>query len=242
LVIFFKDKMLEFMKAHRLARNVPNSLYWLGIVSLTHLPLAGQTPAGGIADARERRAGFYERTEPRPIAAVDSSYRSQAGDSVSVTVFDEPELEVTARIDENGRVQCPLIGQIEVKGLTASEAGERIAAAYRDGYLVNPEVRVVVSGLAAEKAFTRTITIMGQVASPGVRELPGDKETTLLQALGLAGGPTRMARLSKVQLKRKENGRETSTVVDVADILAGKRPDNVIVKEGDVIMVPESWF
>jgi polysaccharide biosynthesis/export protein len=208
---------------------------------VTALPLLAQSPNRQTSDTTNGRMPAVS-TE-RSVAAVDSSYRSRVGDTVNITVFDEPELEVTARIDENGQVQCALIGQIEMRGLTAAEAGARVANAYRNGYLVNPEVRVVISEIAGELTSGKFITILGQVATPGRRALPVEQEVTLLQALGLAGGPTRLARLSKVQVKRKDAaGRETSTVVNVADILSGKQPDTMVVREGDVINVPESWF
>jgi polysaccharide biosynthesis/export protein len=221
---------------------VCSSVLLIGIMNFGSLK--GQSSTNQPVDGGQngRTMALYPE-QSVAAAAVDSSYRSRVGDTVNVTVFDEPELAVTARIDENGRVQCALIGQIEVRGLTAAEAGERIATAYRDGYLVKPEVRVVIAEVAGEIASGKFITILGQVASPGRREIPVDQELTLLQALGLAGGPTRAAKLSKVQLKRKDNaGRESSVVVNVADILSGKQADTVMVREGDVINVPESWF
>lgn len=209
------------------------------------LPLFFQSSFGQAADSS--KGGRLDReVVERPataVSVVDSSYRGRVGDTVNVTVFDEPELTVTARVDENGQIQCALIGRVEVRGLTATEASERIAKEYRNGYLVNPEVRVVIAEVAGELVSGKTITILGQVASPGRREIPSDQNLTVLQALGLAGGPTRMARLSKVQLKRKDaSGRETSVVINVADILAGKQADTTVVREGDVINVPESWF
>lgn len=86
------------------------------------------------------------------------------------------------------------------------------------------------------------VSILGAVGSPGVHKLPVGEEATLLKAIALAGGLNDRASKKGVQIKRRENdGTETVIRVNLGDILSGKKPD-VILREGDVVVVKESFF
>lgn len=169
--------------------------------------------------------------------ALDSNYRMRSGDTVRVTVFGEPELTVEGRLDAVGQVQCALIGSMALGQLTVKEATQRVEAAYRVDYLVRPEVTISVLNFCR-----RTFTILGQVARPGAYDLPEAGEMNLLQALGMAGGTTRIARLSKVKITRRLNSSEESLTVDVTRLLNGKERQPFMLREGDVVTIPESWF
>jgi polysaccharide export outer membrane protein len=116
-------------------------------------------------------------------------------------------------------------------------AARLIEAAYRKDYLVNPEVNLFISQFSVQR-----ITILGQVQRPGSHELPAEKELTILQVLGLAGGPTRIANLKKVLVKRVVDGREKVFKVDVNGMASGNQTMMFYVREDDVITVPESFF
>jgi polysaccharide biosynthesis/export protein len=86
------------------------------------------------------------------------------------------------------------------------------------------------------------VSILGAVGSPGVHKLPVGEEATLLKAIALAGGLNDRASKKGVQIKRRENdGTETVIRVNLGDVLSGKTPD-VILHEGDVVVVKESFF
>ncbi|HRH97430.1 MAG TPA: hypothetical protein PLB55_15930, partial [Prosthecobacter sp.] len=76
----------------------------------------------------------------------------------------------------------------------------------------------------------------------GSHELPAEKNLTILQVLGMAGGPTRVANLKKVLVKRVKNGREEIVKVDVNKMVSGEQSMMFYVQEDDVITVPESLF
>lgn len=166
-----------------------------------------------------------------------SDYQIREGDMVQVTVFNEPELAVAGRVRNDGTIQCPLIGGMRILGMTQMAAARHIEEAYRKDYLVNPEVNLFVSQFAS-----RRITILGQVQRPGAHDLPAEKNLTILQVLGLAGGPTRIANLKKVMVKRLVEGREQVIKVDVHSMASGARTMMFYVREDDVITVPESFF
>jgi protein involved in polysaccharide export with SLBB domain len=159
------------------------------------------------------------------------------GDVVQVTVFNEPELTAGGRIRKDGSIQCPLIGSIRIQGLSQSAAARAIEEAYRRDYLVHPEVNLFVSQFTVQR-----VTVLGQVQRPGSHELPAEKNLTILQVLGMAGGPTRVANLKKVLVKRVKNGREEIVKVDVNKMVSGEQSMMFYVQEDDVITVPESLF
>lgn len=169
--------------------------------------------------------------------ATSSDYQIREGDMVQVSVFNEPELAAGGRVRNDGTLQCPLIGSMRIVGLTQMGAARLIEEAYRKDYLVNPEVNLFVSQFS-----TRRITVLGQVQRPGSHDLPAEKNLTILQVLGLAGGTTRIANLKKVTVKRLVNGREQVIKVDVHSMASGARTMMFYVNEDDVITVPESFF
>lgn len=171
------------------------------------------------------------------IPVVDSDYSIREGDMVQMTVFNEPELAVNGRVRKDGTLQCPLIGQIRIAGLTQQAASRAVADAYRKDYLVNPEVNLFVSQFSVQR-----VTVLGQVMRPGSHDLPAEKQLSILQVLGMAGGPTRIANLKKVTVKRSINGRPESIRVDVQSMVNGDSTQVFDVHEDDVITVPESLF
>lgn len=156
---------------------------------------------------------------------------------VQVSVFNEPELAAGGRVRKDGTIQCPLIGAVKIQGLSQTAAARLVEELYRKDYLVNPEVNLFVSQFSVQR-----VTILGQVQRPGAHELPAEKNLTILQVLGLAGGPTRLANLKKVVVKRRVDGREQIFKVDVNGMASGKETMMFYVREDDVITVPESFF
>jgi polysaccharide export outer membrane protein len=168
---------------------------------------------------------------------VPSDYQIRTGDMIQVSVFNEPELSAGGRVRKDGTIQCPLIGSVKIQGLSQIAASRLIADAYRKDYLVHPEVNLFISQFSVQR-----ITILGQVQRPGSHELPSEKDLTILQVLGLAGGPTRIANLKKVLVKRIVDGTEKIFKVDVNSMASGNQTMMFYVHEDDVITVPESFF
>jgi protein involved in polysaccharide export with SLBB domain len=91
------------------------------------------------------------------------------------------------------------------------------------------------------KYAQRKFTIMGQVARPGSYELQGGERIDILEAIGLAGGFTRVADRGRVVIQRKENGSVSAIRANTKRMADGKEMP-VEVQPGDVITVTESWF
>lgn len=119
------------------------------------------------------------------------------GDVLKITVYDHDDLTTTARISGDGAINFPLIGQVEVKGLTLSQISRKISELLADGYIVDPQVNIFIQEFRSKKAF-----IMGEVNKPGIHVLHGN--TTFLELLSEAGGLTKDAG-DKAIIKRKSN-------------------------------------
>jgi polysaccharide export outer membrane protein len=154
-------------------------------------------------------------------------------DSVEIRVFREDELTTAGQLSADGTISMPLIGSVKLVGLTTDQAAATITARLKDGYLVRPQVSVSI-----EARVRRTVTVLGQAQSPGVFELPADRPLTVVEAIGMAGGATRIANVKKISLKRR--GGQVQQL-NLKDITFGKATDPTL-RDGDVLSIPESLF
>ena len=97
---------------------------------------------------------------PTSTAETDPSYRLTPGDSISVNVYAEPEMSAAQRMDVNGVVRLPLIGEIKLGGKSVREAEKTLENLYRQRELLKaPLVSIVVSNYAL-----REVSVLGAVA------------------------------------------------------------------------------
>lgn len=155
-------------------------------------------------------------------------------DNVEIRVFREEELTARGQLSADGTISMPLIGSVRIEGLTTDQAAAAITRKLADGYLVKPEVSVSI-----EARIRKSVTILGQAQRPGVFELPANRQLTLVEAIGMAGGVTRIANHKKISLKRA--GGAPVLTVNLADLTTGKGVD-IPLRDGDVITIPESLF
>lgn len=159
--------------------------------------------------------------------------RIGVGDKLDVTVFQVPDLSLKDLIvDTSGNIQMPLIGSVPGTGRTSSELATDIARRLGSQYLRNPQVTVSVTEAASQK-----ITVDGAVTKPGVYLMRG--ATSLLQAVAMAEGPTRVADMTKVAVFRTIDGRRTVALFDLAAIRQGRADDPEIFGD-DIVVVDTS--
>jgi polysaccharide export outer membrane protein len=158
------------------------------------------------------------------------------GDVLRIVVYDHDDLTTTARVSGDGVITFPLIGQVEVKGLTLSQIAEKITALLSDGYVINPQVNIFIQEFRSKKAF-----IMGEVQKPGIYVLPG--QTTFMSLLSEAGGLTKDAG-EKAIIKRKANPSDKGESVITIDlkrlIEKGDTSLDVSIKDGDSVYITKA--
>jgi len=152
-----------------------------------------------------------------------NSYRFAADDKVSIIVFGEPDLSLaTVRIATNGSVSIPLIGQVDIQGLTADEVEKKLTLLFSEGYLKKPAITVSI-------VEYRQFYINGEVKKPGGYSFRDG--LTVEKAVTLAGGFSERAAKGKITIVHEKN---------IAKAIPVKLTDSV--KPGDIITVGESFF
>ena len=158
-----------------------------------------------------------------PTAATESdvtAYRLGPGDELQVNVFNEPDLSGKFRLDGQGSVALPLVGEIPADKLNTRELEDAIEARLRaSDYLLNPQVSIQV-------LTYRPVYILGEVNNPGQYQY--ESGMTVINAVALASGYTYRARESKITIERGG-----------CTFLA--QPDTVVLPD-DVITVPERYI
>ncbi|WP_417231464.1 polysaccharide biosynthesis/export family protein [Brevundimonas sp.] len=156
-------------------------------------------------------------------------------DRLDVIVFQVPDLTFIGdngvRVDESGRIEMPLIGSLQAAGRTPAELGSEIRTQLASRYLQNPQVTVRVTEAGSQK-----ITVDGAVTQPGVFETKG--QISLMQAVAMAKGATRVADLESVAVFRNVDGQPMVAVFDMAAIRRGHAPDPVL--QGDDVVIVDT--
>jgi polysaccharide export outer membrane protein len=192
-------------------------------------PAAKTATAGDKADASLVPAvvGLPPATDP------DTTYRIAPDDQIEIKVFQVEELSTKERVSEKGTIVMPLVGPIQIAGLTPDEAEKLMADTLGRDYLQDPHVDIDVV-----KATNMQVTVTGSVKKPGVFPLAG--RTTLMQAIALAEGPDRLANREEVIVFRPDGGgKGTAYVVDLDAVQRGDLEDPILTGN-DRIVVPES--
>ena len=184
--------------------------------------------------SREGQGGRKTADPPNPPnpKGVDSDYIIGPSDVLAINVWKDPELTRTVLVRPDGKISLPLIGELEVSGLTAPSLQRLVAQKLKD-YISNPQVTVIV-----QEVKSRTYSVLGKIAKPGSFEL--GKPTTVLQAIAIAGGFLDFAKPNKMYIIRPVSGGSTETLpFDYKKVIKGQNPEqNIELKNGDTILVP----
>lgn len=159
--------------------------------------------------------------------------RLSAGDSIHITVFRNTDLVLDTRISESGTIRYPLIGTVQIGGLTISEAEARIAKGLKDGgFVQEPQVNIAI---VTDRA--NLVSVLGQVSKPGIYPLD-PTNLHLSEVLAIAGG-VGPAGGDRVVVKGTRNGQPFRKEVDLAAIfIDGRSDDDIVINGRDEIYVP----
>ena len=201
-----------------------------GLLALAHAPLAA-------ADAEAPAAAPAAPPPAVPAASEISTYRLSPNDLVRVRVFQEDDLTTELRLGKDGSATFPLLGVVNLGGKTVDEAAASLRDSLGKDFLVNPQVTLTVVEYAK-----RRFTVLGQVQKPGTFEIPNEETVTLMQAIAMAGGYTRLANRSGVIVSRNVAGKKVSHTLDVRMTAndAESKPFEILPE--DTITIPERLF
>ena len=171
--------------------------------------------------------------EPPPMQAVSQAspeYLIGPEDVLRISVWENKELTLDLVVRPDGKVSMPLIQDVVAEGKTAMELADTIHQRLLT-FIKEPQVSVIVLQVNAPKYF-----VIGSVAKPGTYSLRS--ETSVLQALALAGGFTQFASPRNIKLIRNTGGKADIQRVNYNKIIEEGGEGNFILKSGDTIVVP----
>jgi polysaccharide biosynthesis/export protein len=207
-----------------------------GCASLPSLPAPTERPP---------LSGTGEEQRPTPTAG----YTLGPGDMLRVGVYDNPDLSQEVTIEADGAFSYPLIGRVQAAGLSVRQLESLLAKRFADGYLVSPQVGVTVTQHKSQQVY-----VMGAVSKPG--PYPLQRQTTLLEALSAAGGPTPDAGFEVIlthaadkqalpsgtsKVSASADG-QSAMRISLEQLMAGGVPQRITLQDGDVIYVPVGAF
>ena len=167
----------------------------------------------------------------------------KSGDSLSISVLQDPKLDRNVVVDPSGEIAFPLAGHVRARGLTPQALEtilkNKIQPNYKDDHL---DITIAVANAPKdipEDDLKPKIFITGEVVRPGsyiVRQ-----PTTLMQAISLAGGVGPYAAKRRIQVRRRvPGGDETIFMFNYKAYESGADLEgNITLRAGDVVMVPE---
>jgi len=163
----------------------------------------------------------------------------QPGDSIAISVFQDPKLDRQMVVGPTGMISFPLVGQIRVQGMTPEALANLLRARLRDKYTTELDITVSLVALGRESEELKPrFYITGEVRTPG--SYPIRVRTTLMQGIALAGGFSPFAARQRIQVRRKISGGESIFTFDYWAFEDGTNlTDNIDLRAGDVIIVPE---
>lgn len=177
-------------------------------------------------------AALPQATHAQTSGTASAQYRLATGDVIRITVFQNADLTLEARVSETGAVSYPLLGTVSIGGLTLTQAEKRIADGLRDGNFVKqPQVSILVTQVRGHQ-----VSVLGHVGRPGrfPLELADTKLTDIIATaggIGATGSDT-------IVLVGRRNGQPYRAEIDLPGIFsAGRRGDDLILQNGDVIWV-----
>lgn len=158
-----------------------------------------------------------------------------------------PPTVINALVDQNGEVTMPLLLQepIACDGLTLEAFRQKLIKAY-SAYYRQPQITVTFAPFDPKSGVSPwgTITVLGEVNQPGPVNIPPTQEMTVTKALALAGQPKPFADRKRICVTRcDKEGRQIRTYVDLNEIGKEGRVDkDMVLRAGDVVWVPETWY
>ncbi len=184
---------------------------------------------GSFAESVNKTGNFISR----------ESYKLGPGDVLEIAVFQVEELNRKVRITGDGMIMIPLLGGVNVNGMTTTEVEKFLTFELGKDYLQNPQVSVFVDEFKSQQ-----VAVLGAVDAPNIYEIRQPR--TIIEMLAQAGGLTDKAG-TQIQIRRSVYNREKqlheneSLIVELDVLLKGNNDlENITLRGGDSVVVPET--
>jgi polysaccharide export outer membrane protein len=162
---------------------------------------------------------------------VDPAYIVQPGDTLTISVWKEQDLQGEILVRPDGGLTFPLAGDVQAAGHTVEDIRKTLQSRLTK-YIPDPVVTVVVKRTDGSRVF-----VVGKVNRPGDFAL--NRPIDVMQALSIAGGTTPFASVNDIRILRREGGSEQVFRFRYDDVRRGKNlSQNILLHSGDTVVVP----
>lgn len=174
---------------------------------------------------------------PALAASGDYNYIIGPGDSLNIIVWRNPELSMSVPVRPDGKISTPLVDELVAQGKNSTEIAREIEQLLGK-FVRDPVVTVIVTAFVGP--YSEQIRVVGEAAKP--QFLPYKQKMTLLDVMIAVGGLTDFADGNAATILRtSEGGKQYS--VRLRDLVKrGEISNNVEMKPGDILVIPQSWF
>lgn len=176
--------------------------------------------AAGLGGAQEQKDAFIK------------DYKIGPKDLLEIKVVEVPELNLTVRVSESGSITLPLLGRVDLGGLTKEASEQKIALLLTEKYVINPQVTVFIREYQSNR-----VTLIGAVRSPGMYEMVGSMN--LLEIIAKAGGFVENVGNELFVMRIGRDGLKDKVTIDLNDLILNGNPNlNIPLQPNDEIIVP----
>lgn len=159
-------------------------------------------------------------------------YRIGPKDLLEIKVVELPELNLAVRVSEDGSITLPLIGRVELGGMTKDAAERKIAALLAEKYVNNPQVSVFIKEYQSNR-----VALIGAVKTPGMYEMIGTMN--LLELISKAGGFSDNTGNDLYVTREGKDGSQIKLTINLDDlIINGNQNLNIPLQPRDIVTVP----
>ncbi len=202
---------------------------------------AGAAPVVDVSSSTDAAAAAKETAAiaaaMQQVARSKNDYRLAPADLISISVYQDKDMDRKVRVNTDGTISLPLIGPIAVGGLTLAGA-QAVIESKMAQFLVSPQVSLFI-----EEYGNKTIFVMGEVQKPGSYPIPTESHMTLLEAISTAGGFTPIAAQDRARILRYVNGASVTYTINTKEITQqGQKDKDMVLMPNDIIYVPQSFF
>jgi polysaccharide export outer membrane protein len=227
------------------ARQAPRRAAGAALRFAAALPLLLAAASCASGPARPAAATAAAGTSAAPGTAgapgtAAEDYIIGAGDSLSVFVYRNPDLsEAAVAVRPDGRISTPLIEDIVAAGKTPTQLAREIEQKLSK-YVQEPNVTVIVRSFIGPA--DRQVRVIGEAADPIA--IPYRDHMTLLDVMIATKGLTKYASGNRATIVRLEpEGKQQTIKVRLSDLIKdGDITQNVEMRPGDTLIIPQSWF
>ncbi len=230
-------------KSNQLVRAI--AIAWTIVITCPSVMQAQQSSEGLLPPPLPPGLSPASTPITQPLTPVDSSataYALGGGDNIRIDILEVPQYSGAYLIPADGAISLPLVGRIQLQGLTIEQASQTISNAYKE-FLNYPVVTVtLVTPRPINILVAGEVNRPGSYAialNPGVGNAPGVQYPTITQAIEKAGGITLTAEMRKIELRRQRLSGTLIIKVDLRKMLeTGDRTQDVLLQDGDSIFIP----